>query len=445
MIDKKAIPRFALIVLAVFYLGFIAGAAIYNFRVTPYPVLRDAFLAAHAAYRKYVVYESDVSLRGYLWTRARRPEKGVTLHRPEKAYRGFTLVLSTHGQEAALIDMDGTVVHEWSLPFSAVWPNPPHVSDPVDDEFIFWRAGHVYPNGDLLVIYVAEGDTPHGYGLVKMDKNSQVIWKYAERVHHDLDIGEDGRIYTLIHRINDEGIPGIPGVQPPFIDDSIAVLSADGEELKKISITEALRDSEFRPAFNLTYLGTYAGQGDLLHTNTIELVEKTVVHPGLVFSKGQVIISMLTISTIALVDLETAEITWALRGPWWWQHDPELLDNGNILIFDNFGHIGAGGTSRLVEFDPVTLETQWEYSGDENAVFESRVRARQQRLPNGNTLITESQGGRLFEVTPEKEIVWEYLNPHRAGKNEQLTAWLIGGKRFDAKEVPFLETVDAGS
>ena len=34
-----------------------------------------------------------------------------------------------------------------------------------------------------------------------------------------------------------------------------------------------------------------------------------------------------------------------------------------------------------------------------------------QRLPNGNTLITESERGRVFEVTPQKEIVWEFWNP----------------------------------
>jgi hypothetical protein len=35
------------------------------------------------------------------------------------------------------------------------------------------------------------------------------------------------------------------------------------------------------------------------------------------------------------------------------------------------------------------------------------------RLPNGNTLIVESDAGRAFEVTAEGEIVWEFLNPDR--------------------------------
>ena len=46
--------------------------------------------------------------------------------------------------------------------------------------------------------------------------------------------------------------------------------------------------------------------------------------------------------------------------------------------------------------------------------FESEVRSSQARLPNGNTLITESDGGRIFEVTRPGQIVWNYINPVRA-------------------------------
>jgi hypothetical protein len=42
------------------------------------------------------------------------------------------------------------------------------------------------------------------------------------------------------------------------------------------------------------------------------------------------------------------------------------------------------------------------------------ARASQERLPNGNTLITEAAGGRLLEVTPDGRIVWEFINPVRA-------------------------------
>ena len=48
-----------------------------------------------------------------------------------------------------------------------------------------------------------------------------------------------------------------------------------------------------------------------------------------------------------------------------------------------------------------------------------------QRLANGNTLITESMGGRAFEVTRDGKIVWEFVSPHRAGDANELVAVLL--------------------
>jgi len=59
------------------------------------------------------------------------------------------------------------------------------------------------------------------------------------------------------------------------------------------------------------------------------------------------------------------------------------------------------------------------------------------RLPNGNTLITESDGGRAFEVTQQAEVVWEFYNPHRAGDNREFIATLFEVIRLPSS---FLET-----
>ena len=110
----------------------------------------------------------------------------------------------------------------------------------------------------------------------------------------------------------------------------------------------------------------------------------------------------------------TDEIVWAMRGPWLRQHDPDLLANGNILLFDNQGHVGPGGITRVIEVDPRNQRIVWTYAGTPEEPFESEVRSSQARLPNGNTLITESDGGRIFEVTRPGQIVWNYVNPVRA-------------------------------
>ena len=92
------------------------------------------------------------------------------------------------------------------------------------------------------------------------------------------------------------------------------------------------------------------------------------------------------------------------------QHKPHMLPNGNILIFDN-------GTlrkwSRVIQLDPLKEEIVWEYTGTPKESFYSGFISGAQQLPNGNILICEGGPYRLFEVTPDKEIVWEFRSPYK--------------------------------
>ncbi|MFC2154850.1 arylsulfotransferase family protein, partial [Candidatus Altiarchaeota archaeon] len=120
---------------------------------------------------------------------------------------------------------------------------------------------------------------------------------------------------------------------------------------------------------------------------------------------------------------------------WSAQHEPVLLENGNILIFDNRG---PGGSSRVLEFDPFTLEIVWQYEGTSSHPFYSELLGTNQRLPNGNTLITESKRGRVFEVTPENELVWEYRNPFLTGKYKNLVAIILHMDRYNRSDLEWL-------
>jgi hypothetical protein len=93
----------------------------------------------------------------------------------------------------------------------------------------------------------------------------------------------------------------------------------------------------------------------------------------------------------------------------------------------------------VIEVDPETLEIHWAYVGTPERPFFSELRSAQQRLPNGNTLITESDGGRIFEVTPDREIVWEYINPQRGGENSEMIPVVSSGQRFRPEQLTFLE------
>jgi hypothetical protein len=420
----------AIFVFCVAFLSFVAGAFVMLGEVYPAPFFRTAYLAGSALVRQRTAFDDPSTTT--LWQEARTAARGVTVYDPEKAHNGYTLYTSGHDNKAFLITMDGAVVHEWFRPYSQVWDASAAVKKPVPDAQTYFRKAKLFPNGDLLVVYDGVGDTPHGYGLVKLDRHSQVVWKYLQRVHHDVDVAPDGTIYTLTHEIRTNTYPSHAHLKPPRIDDFLVQLAADGKELCKMSLLDRFIESPYRRMLDLLpwYL---AASGDYLHTNTVTYIDTETAQHFAFAQAGQVLLSMREPGVLAVLDPQTERVVWAIRGPWVGQHDPDLLPNGHILLFDNNGYYGVNnqGRSRVIEFNPHTYEIVWEYTGDHHKPLDSAIRSEQERLPNGNTLITESDGGRLIEVTPNGEIVWEYVNPVSGGARDNLIPIVSWGKRID--------------
>ena len=103
-----------------------------------------------------------------------------------------------------------------------------------------------------------------------------------------------------------------------------------------------------------------------------------------------------------------------------------------MLLFDNGGHRPRSTYSRVLEVDPTDNSIAWEYRGDPPISFHSPNISSADRLPNGNTLICEGAPGRVFEVTPLGEIVWEYVNPFFAPGGR-----VAGGNPGDATNAMF--------
>lgn len=126
-------------------------------------------------------------------------------------------------------------------------------------------------------------------------------------------------------------------------------------------------------------------------------------------------ISFRNINLVGIISRETGEFTWRMGAPELaQQHHPTVLPNGNILIFDNGAHRldNVLTYSRVIEVDPAASEIVWEYRDPTFMNFFSPFISGAQRLPNGNTMITEGNFGRLFEITAEGELVWEYISSH---------------------------------
>ena len=285
----------AIMLLAIGFLSFVAGSFLTFTNSFPANHLTDAFRGGQALLAQQTQY--DEPYPSDFWQPARSRARGVTVYDPARAYDGFTLYTSGHAQKAYLISMTGEVVHEWHVPYSALWDESAAVKAPPPDSHIYVEKARLLPNGDLLALYVAIGTSPWGMGLVRLNPDGEVVWKYLAQAHHDFDVGPDGRIYVLTHEIRDDVVPGHTHLAPPRIDDYVVVLSPDGEELQKVWLLGALANSRHASVLSTVPWYIAEGKGDYLHTNSIDVVTPEQAANAPFAAPGQVLLSMREVGT----------------------------------------------------------------------------------------------------------------------------------------------------
>ncbi|HEY7331281.1 MAG TPA: arylsulfotransferase family protein [Gemmataceae bacterium] len=422
-------------------LSYLLGAAVIFFDLPSSSFLRRAFVGGVNWHeQKGTIPPPEAQLP---------PPSAGQIDKADKTCDGFTLCMYGGDSNAFLINMRGEVVHKWHVPFSQLWPAPPHLKGRIDDAAVYFNDGHIYPNGDLVA--VVEGpinmhNASNGYGLVKLDKDSRVLWKYAEKCHHDLDVTEDGTIYVLVNEMIDQVPPGMSymRIPTPCMVDFVDVISPDGKKKKRIPLLEAFHNSPYaallceleRPRMSspMAARGAWMSPAadderrrDVLHTNAVKVLsQKLAPKFSPLFKAGQLLISPRRLDAIAVLDPDSEKVVWAARGPWRSQHDPSFLENGHLLLFDN---LGSPLGSRVLEYDPQTQAFPWSYPGEKGTPFLSKIRGMSQRLANGNTLIVNSDGGEVFEVTPDREAVWSCSFGHTE---------LYRARRYAPDHLPFL-------
>lgn len=318
---------------------------------------------------------------------------GVTIHDAAAVSPGNNLYVSGVGPEAHLIDRDGKVLHHWKRPWKDVFPAHEWKRKAAFPDH--WRRALLLEDGSLFVIW-------GGQGMARLDRDSNVIWSLLEPVHHDLEL-VDGTLWTLTRRV--ETWNG----QRRILDAILALDAETGTEKYRYDVQTLVENGPFAPLAR-----RYPDDADLFHTNTLEYLT------GPPFAAGQWLVSFRHLDTIGVVDLEREALVWALGGMFGAQHQPTVV-GANVLLFDNEG---LPGRSRVLEIDPRTQRVVWRYGELPGQAFYSRTLGSVQRLPNGNTLITESNEGHAFEVTPEGTRVWSYTVPHTAGDEDQFIASL---------------------
>ena len=328
---------------------------------------------------------------------------GLIHHSPQGAYRGYTLITNVSGHDSRLIDMEGRVCHAWhsdeGIGYAYLLPNGNLLlrTGPAAEEVSFLSR----PERELLPI---GGRTVAG-AILELDWDSNVVWEYRyPLLHHDFERLPDGNTLVLTWELMPDKLTrqvkgghesGHGGAG--MLGDTVREVTPAGEVVYEWNSWEYLDVEEDRICF-------LEGRAEWTHQNTLNVTPE-----------GDLVVSFRQTDTVGIVDRASGDFRWKWgRGNISHQHNPTMLGNGRVLIFDNGPHKSGFTHSRVIEVDPGTNEIAWEYRGDPPISFYSYHISGAERQPNGNTLICEGAPGRIFEVTPGKEIVWEYINPFMA-------------------------------
>ena len=268
--------------------------------------------------------------------------------------------------------------------------------------------------------------------IQELDWDGNVVWDYSDnQMTHDFEVLPNGDIaYIRWEKAPDSFarnvVGGMQTATSSVWTNGIVVVNRQKQIVWQWHMHDHVNPQTYT-------LGPLTPRSDWAHVNSIRYIADNPVTHIAAF-----LISVRHISTVLLIDAKTGSVIWqSPKDMFSFQHDATLLDNGNVMVFDN----GLFRTqsrpylySKVVEINHKTNEIVWEYrggkTGAEQAQFASSIMGGTQRLPNGNTLITQSTGGKIVEVTQEKEIVWEYESNNWTSDGRQ--AIIFKARKYDA-------------
>jgi hypothetical protein len=307
--------------------------------------------------------------------------KWVRQYRPEASAGGYTLVLYRR-RVPVVIDMNGRVVHIWPL---------------------VRAVGRIRLNHDGTLAVIGTDNLVKEYSW---DGKLQWVFNLAAEEdfpHHDL-IRLDSGNYLVLAR-------------------------------DRTSFTGYLQEVdrrgrvvwEWRSLDHIDSFPTWDRERkDPTHINSIQELPPNRHFDGgdERFRPGNILLSARHLNAIFIIDKRSGEVVWQYTGNLDYQHEATMVapgepGEGRILVFNNNRHNRNGYRRSLIHsIEPPTGEISWEYG---SKFFFSSVAGTVQKFVGPNVVIASSHGGRIFEVTPDGEIVWEWVPPYMPMRPERLT------------------------
>lgn len=338
-----------------------------NYMPTPEP-------AATEGYREV---EADI-----FQDRRQRPTIYV---KPEARTPGYTLITGVVDSQEELhgvlmFDSAGALVHHWPVSQD----HTPWASRA--DNNIFLHDFFVLPDGSLVTA-LNLGNT-----LARIDACGRPIWEKEADIHHSATPDGPDHFWSW------DGI-----------DDMVRVRLSDGEIVKRVTLQDVLAanpDTDILGILQTNGLFESTWLNNPFHANDVDPLQPEMADAFPSFEAGDLLLSLRSINLVFVMDPDTARIKWWRVGAVRRQHDPDWSPDGRIIVYDNDTHRGY---SRIRAIDPETYEIEDLVDGEPYQFANPRMGAQQSR-PDGAILIASAAQGRVFEVSPSGEVVFDYIN-----------------------------------
>jgi len=252
--------------------------------------------------------------------------------------------------------------------------------------------------------------------LREIDKCSRLVYQNTrDMFHHSLERDYEGNIWAPtslyptsldVSRVGDQ----------EYLDDAIVKLSPSGEVLYEKSVSQILIENDME--YLLVSVGDKGFTSDPIHLNDIEPVNTD----GGFLSKVDIFLSLRHQSMVLLFRPSTNKILWKGVGPFFHQHDVDIIDDGRISIFNNNSKDFVGGnvvdgSNEIVVYD-FSKNKFSTYLSSAMASHDVRTitEGRSQILPNGDLFVEESNYARTILFDSDGVLRWKHLNISGSGE-----------------------------
>lgn len=316
------------------------------------------------------------------------PDRGYEVFQPDRIQPGYTLVAGLNNDPdgtfhvVRLFDASGEEVHHWPIRYD-------ELDGEIRPQNTMLHGMEVFEDGSIAVTFDS------GQALARLDSCGEPIWSNTGGYHHTLTRDGAGNMLTwreeIIVWVDEETGEGVHTLD-------LRRDIARGDDRAQQGYLDIRTITPESPEQKVRY-GV-----DPFHPNDAEPLREEMADAFPMFEAGDIMLSLRELNLVAVVDPESGRMKWWQHGPWFKQHDPDFQPDGTITVYDN-----NTGTmrSRILKIDPESGEVTELYAGTEDQPFYSWRRGKHQILPNGNLLLTEAEHGRLLEVDPERQPVWE--------------------------------------